>query len=431
MSTIPPGPGREDPVPRRMGLRGGVVAVALLLCGGCTSWRLNDSLFLYVEIDPRLNGTEELHQNRRRALTLIDEFRQVNPGVNIHLRHLPSDVFLSSTAFRNSRGLGPDLMVTRVITALRLHEQDLSESVQLDPARLREIQPRFLDDFRTEEGLLAVPVLAQPEVACFNRRRVPVPPRTLDDLIDLSARGMRSGLPLRLLDLFWTSNGTSSENALVRVVEEPPTADGRLAISPEDRRALRRWFQWLDNANLQQNVEFSEDGVALVDRLEAGQLDWISCNSVWLEQLSTSLGPDLGVSELPGQRGRPAQGLTRLSVWSFGRHSTPRQRQIARDFVLFSLSKLTQRRLMLAAPGNLPVNREVRIPTKSSGTFAALAASLENARLPSFRNPDRIEARLSWIQTLLERMIVGGIDPEQAIRMLEAGPPRPDGTSGP
>lgn len=150
---------------------------AILLCGGCQGWGGSDSLFLYVETDSVKTNAVELGDSQKRTRRLIEEFRQVNPGVNIHVRHLPSDAFLRSTAFRTSRGLGPDLMVTRVVTALRLNQQKLSEPVELDPQRLKDIEPRFLDDFRVGRHLLAVPLLAQPELACFDRRRVPTPPR--------------------------------------------------------------------------------------------------------------------------------------------------------------------------------------------------------------------------------------------------------------
>lgn len=193
-------------------------------------------------------------------------------------------------------------------------------------------------------------------------------------------------------------------------------------ISASDRQDLLRWLSWLNNANLQQNVEFADEPVDLVQRLEEGRLGWISCNSLWLERLGKALGSSFGVSELPGRAGEPAQGLTRLKVWSFGRHSTPRQRQLAKEFVLFTLNRLNQKRLMLAAPGNLPVNSTVLIPSKSSAVFAALAESLDRAQLMSFRDPDRIETRLAWINEVLERAIVNAVAPSDVLRTLQAGP---------
>ncbi|MDM7937804.1 MAG: hypothetical protein QUV06_10135 [Cyanobium sp. CZS 48M] len=395
---------------------------AILLSGGCQGWGVNESLFLYVETDSTQTRAVELGDSQQRARKLIEEFRQVNPGVSIHVRHLPSDAFLSSTAYRTSRALGPDLMVTRVVTALRLNQQELSESVELNSPQLEEIDPRFLQDFRVGGKLLAVPLMAQPDVACYDRRRVPTPPSDLNGLIGLSAKGLKVGLPLRLTDLYWTSSALQAQGAVKRLLEAPISASGSLPINPADRQDLLRWLNWLNNVNLQQNVEFSDDPLDLVERLEQGKLGWISCNSLWLDRLGKTLGPSLGVSQLPGRDGEPAQGLTRLKVWSFGRHSTPRQRQLAKEFVLFTLNQLNQKRLMLAAPGNLPVNRDVLIPSKSSSLFAALAGSLDHAELMSFKDPERIEIRLAWIDDVLERAIVNAEAPAEVMRTLQAGP---------
>jgi ABC-type glycerol-3-phosphate transport system substrate-binding protein len=408
-----------------------VALAGILVCGGCQGWPGPDSLYVYVETDSSISPVVELGSTRERAHKLIEEFRKVNPGVNIHIRDIPSDHFVGSTADRTSRGLGPDLMVTRVVTALRLNQQGLSQAVQLNSDQLAKLEPRFLQDFRVGRKLLAVPLSAQPEVACYDRRRVPTPPRDLDELISLSAKGLRVGLPLVLTDLYWTSSGVKAVGAVRRLLQVPTTAAGALMISPADRKDLLRWITWLNNANLQQNVEFSEDQANLVQRLEQGQIDWITCSSLSLLQLSKTLGPSLGVSELPGRPGQPAQGLTRLRVWSFGQHSSPRQRQLAEEFVLFTLNRVIQKRLMLEAPGNLPVNPSVLIPTKRSDMMAALAGSLEKAQLLNFRDPDRIETRLTWIDDVLERAIVTAAEPAEVMKMLEEGPPPQQGPNKP
>jgi len=196
-----------------------------------------------------------------------------------------------------------------------------------------------------------------------------------------------------------------------------------------DQFKLLKWLNWLDNANKQQNVEFAEESIDLVERLGKGERDWISCNSLWLGRLSSQLGTSLGVSELPGADGQAATTLTRLKVWSFGEHSSPRQRQLAEAFVLFTLNAVNQRLLMQAGPGNLPVNREVLIPIKSSQRFAAMAASLDNSRMLSFRQPDRVEQRVGQLNDLLHQLIAGTLNADGVLQGL-SGPggaaPDPD-----
>jgi hypothetical protein len=68
------------------------------------------------------------------------------------------------------------------------------------------------------------------------------------------------------------------------------------------------------------------------------------------------------------------------------------------------------------------VNRDVLIPSKSSSLFAALAGSLDRAELMSFKDPERIEIRLAWIDDVLERAIVNAEAPAEVMRTLQAGP---------
>jgi ABC-type glycerol-3-phosphate transport system substrate-binding protein len=122
----------------------------------------------------------------------------------------------------------------------------------------------------------------------------------------------------------------------------------------------------------------------------------------------------------PGRDGRPASTLTRLKVWSFGDHSSPRQRQLAKSFVLFTLNPVNQRRLLLAGPGNLPVNRQVLVPTTSSNRFAAMSASLDNSTMLNFRNPDRVEERVGQLNDLLRQLIAGTLDAYGVLQGLSA-----------
>jgi hypothetical protein len=83
---------------------------------------------------------------------------------------------------------------------------------------------------------------------------------------------------------------------------------------------------------------------------------------------------------------------------------------------------------MLAGPGNLPVNKEVLIPTKSSQRFAAMAASLDHARMLTFRHPERVEQRVGQLHDLLRQLMAGSLDPDGVIRGLTdpAGGAPPD-----
>ncbi len=149
---------------------------------------------------------------------------------------------------------------------------------------------------------------------------------------------------------------------------------------------MEEWLAWLARANIEPNVIFVETADEMVERMERGQLDWISCSSTAIERLKRRLGPHLGVSVLPtGSDGKPARPLARLQLLSFGRDSTPAQRQVATSFALFVLNDFSQTNLISKAFGNMPVNQNVVVPVKDSPALAVMQASLDHSTVPTFR----------------------------------------------
>jgi arabinogalactan oligomer / maltooligosaccharide transport system substrate-binding protein len=414
---------------KRWGRIGAAVAVLLAL-SGCEGGMANllgrEPLYIYVEkAGGSIGNPAESDGTARQSQALIDGFRKLNPNVDIHVNHFAADQIVEAMAFRQSRGLGPDLVVSPVVTALRLHERGLTEAVALNPVQLDRLAPRFRNDFRLGSRYMAIPLLAKPQAACFDRRRVSDPPTTLTELLELSAKGLQVGLPLQFAELLWTASSFDADDTLLQLVEHPPSKPSStpVPISADDRRQLQAWLTWLAATNLQTNVSFAEDDAELVGQLERGERDWISCNGNWLDPLSRKLGHNLGMSVLPGAEGRPAKPITALRVWSFGRHSTGRQRKLAEAFVLFSLNKVNQREMMLSAPGTLPVNPDVLVPTKSSHRLAALATSLENSHMLNFSNPEQTVAAARAIDFVLQRTVQGELTPAEATAMLLSNRP--------
>lgn len=413
---------------KRRAVSRGLAAIAALaagvLLGSCAGslGPVPDTLFIaFEDASPEERDAQGEDTNRELVSRLVREFSRVNPSVNIHLRHFPPQELVKGIQFRGTRGLGPDLVLSRVRPALALHRQQLSEPIALDNDRLQGIQPRFLEDFRRDDGrLLAVPLLVQPQLACFNRKRVGDPPGTLDDLLARSAQGMRVGMPLDIVGLYWTASGVEADRALWRLVMPTP---GR----PSDQEDLKRWLQWLANANLQRNINFAAEQGELVSSLENGDLDWISCQSGSLERLLAHLGPDLGVAPLPGHGDAPARALFRLMVWSFGTNSSPRQRQLAEDFVVFSLGASIQKTMLDEQIRYMPVvdQGQVLFPTRRSDVWAAMRTSLDHSREVPYGSASDLEPRGQAINSLLTRTILGAMSPDEMLRQLATDPRQP------
>ena len=84
---------------------------------------------------------------------------------------------------------------------------------------------------------------------------------------------------------------------------------------------------------MQPTLQFVDTAHELVQRLETGQLDLISCNATAIPRLRRSLGSCLGVSLPPaGPDGTPARPMGRLLLISLDRKSqTKAMRRFARN----------------------------------------------------------------------------------------------------
>jgi hypothetical protein len=232
-------------------------------------------------------------------------------------------------------------------------------------------------------------------------------------------------------ELLWTASDFDADRALLRLFRtRVQTKSLWQGLSPSERSWVEDWLTWLARANIEPNVNFVETGDELVERMERGQLHWISCNSTAIERLKRKLGPHLGVSVLPtGRDGKPARPMARLQLLSFGRDSTPAQRQVATSFALFVLNDFSQSNLIGKAFGNMPVNQNVVLPVKDSPALAAMQASLDHSTVPTFREGVGFRRSIGPrggsqdpLTQLLKRGVYGEESPQVVTSELEAWP---------
>jgi len=406
----------------RPALLAGLLALAVG-CGGCQRLRVN----LQVSISPGA-GADRLSRESLNRLSsqMAREFMQNNPGVNLHLRYIPEAQVLNTLSARSALGVGPDLMITRAAPAQALAQMGLSRPSELGPAQLDPLAIKFLPGFRQGNRYLALPFLVQPSLACYDRRRISAPPQRLDDLVSLASEGKRIGLPLRFNELLWTATGFGAVDPLIRMLDGVRTSSGKPGLEPNDRKAALAWLQWLYRANVEPTLKFLDDGEELVQALETGKLDWISCNATVIRRLRRDLGVNLAVSPLPKTNaGEPSRAFARLLLISFGRDSNPEERRIAQKFALFALNDFSQTNLMERAIGNMPVNQNVIVPVKNAPELAAMEQSLASSIVPHFRMGVASIRLAPPISQLLKQTIYGDLAPAAALRQIEALAPGP------
>jgi arabinogalactan oligomer/maltooligosaccharide transport system substrate-binding protein len=416
--------------PRRIGQPGPVLAAVLAGLTALAGWLVlgraqsragsDDQLWGTVYITVGINSDERQDSGQRQlaqaALARFTrDFRELQPGVSIQMMTFPEEGLTRQLRFRQQSGLGPDLLLVNARTALELQRRNLVRSASFPADLLQQIEPAMLERVRLSDGRLAgLPVLQLPQLACFNRERLPDgSPKDLDDLLQRSSRGLRVGLSTTPLYLVWTVGGMGATEAVV-------AAEGRQPLTTEQQQALERWLAWLQNASLQQSITFHDKQDQLIGKLGSGELDWITCRSSNLNQLRQKLGAALGVASLPGGRWGEATPINRERVLVFGRNSSAVQRRIAQEIASFSVNPLVQRNLTFTDMMMLPVNRFVPAPVASSAVLAAMVRSAEQSE----QTTELIQSLLINPKTekafaaVINRVLFGELTPRQAQELL-------------
>jgi ABC-type glycerol-3-phosphate transport system substrate-binding protein len=399
---------------RRRGLLLSLVC-SLGLSGCAGGFELPNLLYLATSAnsDQEINA-ELLSDFRERLDSVVVGYRQIHPATRFQFGIYPDGGIVDAMRQRNRAGLGADLMFVNGDTAKQLVDQGLADPFPLTPSLQHLFNPADLQRMRTDSGAIAgLPILIQTQVACFNRRRLPDPPDTLEELLSASARGHSIGLSVELKTLFWTAGSAGSFEAIQHATAGQP-------LKPKQLGSIETWLAWLQNASNQQRVTFYASQTSALQEFREGRLDWIPCSSVSLPGLRKRLGDSLGVASLPNGPGGAPSPINRLRVLALGRSSSQAGRERALSFSRFMVNPLVQRSLTLGSQTVLPANRFVKVPVQSSQALQAISASeIAGQRMAQMAgllhdNDPRVEST----QSLINALVFGEVSPKAAANDL-------------
>ena len=355
---------------------------------------------------------------------LKDEYRRLHPNVRLILFTVTEDQVEEDLRRRTSRGLGPDLILLRAPMANTLLKEKLIAPLPDSPSMARsiaQVAPRYLQRVRYGSELAGLPLHELVTLACFNRHKVPDPPRTTEDLMAMAAAGRTVGLSIDPYGIWWTAGTLDADDAIV------PILTGVLPSSPaalkQSEVKITRWLAWLRQIAQQSKVDIASGSEELTEALKSSRLDWIPCFSLTLDTLKTAMGDRLGVSALPSGPGGPPSTYNTLQVWAFGLDSSPGQRQNASDLAELSVDPLLQRRYVLESQEVLPVNRAVNTPVASSGILAALTEAQRqfesgSPMLTKAFTSDHINVVARRLDTVIQQVMAGVLTPEEGTQMI-------------
>ena len=398
----------------RLGSRLALFGLLAALISGCSQEASLPRVLRVAKgsTNPGSLDIEESVRDRRVVKELQALFQDFDPGLRLHPTSYSEANLVEDIARQTSSGLGPDLIVTNGNTALTLLEQDLTHAIPLQSKVRSRITPMALQRVTTASGAIAgIPVSQYLQLACYDKRRLPQPPTTLQDLAKASGQGKVFGLAMHLEDLYWTLGGFDATPALEDALQATPT-------STDHNQRLTAWLQWLQNASFQQNVLFFSNQTALSDQLIQGKLDWITCWSSQLPQLRKALQQHLGITTLPkGPLGK-ATPITRLQVWALGRNSSARQQRDSLKLLSFMVEPWAQKTLALKYRTSFPVNPQVApiVERQLAGErqLTTETVQLGLSDLPSTQHANSVVAaigsnpeRLSRVNGVLNSVIFG------------------------
>jgi arabinogalactan oligomer/maltooligosaccharide transport system substrate-binding protein len=401
---------------------------------GCGSLPLINGQTLYVMVvtQRRLGWLRRESVEQGLWAPLLEEFYNLHPNVRVSLYTVTEDQVEEELKRRTFRGLAPDLILVRAPMANTLLKAGLIAPVPSTPAMDRsvaQVSPRFLARVRQGSALAGLPLYELVTLACFNRQRLPDPPRTTEELLAMAAAGRSIGLSIDPFGIWWTAGTRDADQAMT------PLLLGGHHLSPSTRQrdlaVITGWLSWLRLLAQQSKVDLASGPEELTEALASSRLDWIPCFSLTLDSLKASMGDRLGVSALPSGPGGPPSPFNTLQVWAFGLDSSPMQRQNASDLAQLSVDPLLQRRYVLDTQEVLPVNQSVQTPVASSGVLAALAEAHRQFQdgSPLLTRPftinhlNRVVLRLEGV---IQQVMAGVITPregaEQLLRLQEDTP---------
>lgn len=350
----------EEPIKRRPGHRSFIkrvqclgLAGALGLLSACSSDENGRTTLLRVvrtlPANEEVTG-EDSARDRKLLRNFQTNLRAVIPGLRIQPSLYSATSVQTELQRQTNSGLGPDLVISDAQTIQALFDARLLDPVPVTPEQRQAIPAELLTRVSTSDGTITgLPVSQYIQLACYDKRKLESPPKTLRELSQQSSQGIIFGLTQNFENLYWSVGSYGAGNALTSSLRgETP--------STRDVNQLVQWLTWLRAASFQQNVLFMNDQASLRKELINGNLHWISCWSSQLPQLREALKDNLGVGLLPAGPAGKATPVSRLQVWGLGLNSSQQQRQKSLKLMQFIVLPWAQKTWALRYRTSYPVN---------------------------------------------------------------------------
>jgi maltose-binding protein MalE len=384
-------------------------------------------------IDSNLKGSLVIWDglNDKLAATLkgqVADFGKAYPGLNVTLQHFNSDDLIYSVETAVKAGTLPDLLL-----APGDYAADLSALKALQPAD-KALDKTFLAGFaskalgssRLNDSQWGVPyTYSGTTVMLYNKKLVPNPPATWDDLgkaaqplYDTKTKSI--GLAIDVNEPFFLTSLLGGFGGAVLDSQNRPTLD-----TPQMVSALSYIDQLLKDKTVRAESRLMDNQIEYAFR--DGRLGFYIGPDSLISQYANAINPteadaklDLGVAPLPkiDQTGQPAAPFSDSQSIFLGAQTGGPRLANARTFLTW-LAKPDQQAAILSQASLLPATTAfLNSPAvKANPIWNGLYTQLEDGQ----PQPAAFEMRAVWaaLRPNLEQVVAGVTKPAQAAKQMQ------------
>ena len=370
------------------------ITVSALLFGCTSTNKPANTLYIAYPL-PENEFNRSLKERSESQIKIHTQlFKQTNPDTRVVTVAYKANKMKKQITEDSRLNLGPDLIISDTLNLQLYYQDSLVSSFPNSPPWTQQYDDVIKGLSTINEKLVGAPFAITPQVACYNNKVVKQPPKTIQELVELGASGIRIGLATNPIDIFWTAGSTGAIQEISSLITKQNQHKQPLKI--------KEWLTWLRQAAYYQNISFYSNQTQLSNELTSNNLDWISCDSLQASAMKEKMGERLSIAILPNGVQTKAFTWPQIFAFGLGTNSSSTQRSLALSYVKSNTNAVGQRQLMLRNEGLLPANKNVDIPNASSKRLKALNDSWNEQSLSYLEEWPMIIQYLSKSQNYLD-----------------------------
>jgi len=321
--------------------------ITILILSSC---QLNPS-------DEELNGRITLWHSwaPEEALVLeqaLIQFNEIHPKVQIITTAFPDDQILTEFMDVGKEGLGPTLLLGLDSWAGDLADAGMIRPVSADLASLDIFNTRNIALTQYQGQQFGIPMALAPRGLYYNKSIVPVPPTTLDELLQDAAAGHSVAFVPRFTQAYWGiqtfGEGLFDDQARFTLAES----------------GFTEWMNWLNEAQNSPGVIMNIDDESLLSLFASGQVAYYVAGPGVQAQIFSQMDGknpfEVGVAPLPGRPEHPAGPLLPAEIIMFYKFASRNETIIANELAAFLVNQQQSIRF-LRELARVPANPDVRV----------------------------------------------------------------------